>query len=166
MEADDSTSGTDRTGRYPNRYKPGQCGNPNGRPRLSPEERAKRLEQKRLARQIVLRELDVVMLTREHAETAAAVLGKIIRSTKADDLTKLKAISELLDRAFGKPTETSTTLNLNANVMTPEAHAAGAAALQRLLALTRQGSESASVHPQVSVPDSNLLIHNETTDVV
>ena len=124
---------------------------PKGRPRLTPEERAKRTEQKRLAREIVLRELDVVMLTRQHAETAAAVLGKIIRSTKADDAVKLRAIEELFDRAFGKPTETSATLNFDANSMSPEAReqakAAGAAALSRLLALARPQPESAGSPP-------------------
>jgi hypothetical protein len=95
--------------------------------------------------------MDVVMLTREHAATAAAVLGKIIRSTKADDAVKLRAIEELFDRAFGKPTETTATLNFDANVMTPEAReqakAAGAAALHRLLALAKPVSESVPSPP-------------------
>ena len=139
MKADTETVETVVRGQgdlYPWRFKRGESGNPRGRPRLTPAERAQRQEQKRLAREIALRQLDVALLTRQHAETAVSVLGKIIRSTKADDVVKLKAIGELFDRAFGKPTETSLAVTANANVMTAEqrdqVQARAGAALERL----------------------------------
>lgn len=138
MKSDNEAVVSSEADPYPWRYKPGQSGNLNGRPRLTAAERAQRQEQKRLAREIALRELDVVILTRQHAETAVTVLGKIIRSTKADDLTKLKAIGELFDRAFGKPTETSLAVTADASVMTGEqkrlVEARASAALERLRA--------------------------------
>jgi hypothetical protein len=112
---------------------------------------------------------DAVQIARECAPAALLRVVEILNDPAAERSDQLAAARLILDRGYGLPSQAVATLNLDANVMTPEAREqareAGVAALQRLLALTRERSENASVHPQVSVPESNLLIHNEATDV-
>jgi len=68
-------------GRKP--FKPGQSGNPSGRPK-----KHHALTEK----------------AREHAETAIEVLTKIAEDETAPAAARISACNILLDRAFGKPT--------------------------------------------------------------
>ena len=63
-------------------FKPGKSGNPGGRP--------KGLTEMRLA-------------AREHTIEALGILTAIMRSRKATATARVRAVSELLDRAWGKP---------------------------------------------------------------
>jgi hypothetical protein len=64
-------------------FQPGQSGNPGGRPRVIAE----------------LREL-----ARAHAPEAVAELARLAKDAKSET-ARIAAIKELLDRAYGKPTQ-------------------------------------------------------------
>ncbi len=64
------------------RFKPGQSGNPGGRP-------------KTLAR--------VQDLARQYTETSIKVLGEIMEDESERGATRIAAIQVLLDRGWGKP---------------------------------------------------------------
>ena len=64
-------------------FQPGQSGNPGGRPRVIAE----------------LREL-----ARAHAPEAIAELARLAKDAKSET-ARIAAIKELLDRAYGKPTQ-------------------------------------------------------------
>ena len=63
------------------RFKPGQSGNPGGRPKVVAE---------------------VQELARQHAPAAIAELGRLALKAR-NETTRVAAIRELLDRGFGKP---------------------------------------------------------------
>ena len=65
-------------------FKPGQSGNPGGRPR-------------------VLR--DVQELAREKSPEAIETLSNIMHDTKAPRAARVAAANPLLDRGYGKPTQ-------------------------------------------------------------
>ena len=65
-------------------FKPGQSGNPGGRPR-------------------VLR--DVQELAREKSPEAIETLSNIMHDTKAPSAARVAAANALLDRGYGKPTQ-------------------------------------------------------------
>ncbi len=67
----------------PRPFQPGQSGNPGGRPRVIAE----------------LREL-----ARAHAPEAIAELARLAKDAKSET-ARIAAIKELLDRAYGKPTQ-------------------------------------------------------------
>ena len=63
------------------RFKPGQSGNPGGRPKVVAE---------------------VQELARQHAPAAIAELGRLALKAR-NETTRVAAIRELLDRGYGKP---------------------------------------------------------------
>lgn len=82
------TSGNRKTRPSPpehTRFKPGQSGNPGGRP-------------KGIA--------DVQALAREFTSDAVDTLVKVMKNTKAPAAARVAAAAHVLDRGFGKPTQT------------------------------------------------------------
>ena len=73
-------------------FRPGQSGNPNGRPRV-------------LA--------DVQNAAREHSSEAIETLAGIMRDPKAPAAGRTSAACALLDRGYGKPSQA---INANTNV--------------------------------------------------
>ena len=72
--------------RFPTRFKPGQSGNPAGRPKRSEEEK------------------EVLEKIRDLAPKAVEMLSKIIApDSKASPYAKLQAIDIILNRTLGKP---------------------------------------------------------------
>ncbi len=63
-------------------FLPGQCGNPNGRPK---------------------RQSEIVSLARTHTEAAIVTLAGIMNDERAKVKDRIKAIGMILDRAYGKP---------------------------------------------------------------
>lgn len=70
--------------KYPNRFKPGQSGNPNGRPKKTPEQK------------------DALQAIRDLAPQAAQELSNILHDESASHAVKLKAIDMILERTYGK----------------------------------------------------------------
>jgi hypothetical protein len=73
-------------------FKPGQSGNPNGRPRV-------------LA--------DVQNAAREHSAEALETLAQIMCDPKAPAAARISAASALLDRGYGKPSQAIEATNTN-----------------------------------------------------
>ena len=73
-------------------FKPGQSGNPNGRPRVL---------------------TDVQNAAREHSTEAIETLARIMRNPKAPAAARIAAASALLDRGYGKPRQTVDANNTN-----------------------------------------------------
>ena len=92
--------------RHPGMFKPGQSGNPSGRPKKSPEMK------------------DLEKRCRESAEQALALMLDIIEDDSAPRNVRLQAAREVLDRGFGKPVDRQAVLNLSGPTQ-------GAAALSR-----------------------------------
>jgi hypothetical protein len=69
----------------PTTWKPGQSGNPSGRPKQNP-----------LAQE----------LARAYTEQAVQALAEILGDPEADQRAKIAAAQALLDRAWGKPAQT------------------------------------------------------------
>ena len=74
-------------------FKPGQCGNPNGRPRVV---------------------ADVQNAAREYSTAAIETLARIMRNPKAPAAARISAACALLDRGYGKPSQATETTNPNA----------------------------------------------------
>ena len=74
-------------------FRPGQSGNPNGRPRV-------------LA--------DVQNAAREHSSEAIETLAGIMHNPKAPAAARISAACALLDRGYGKPSQATETTNPNA----------------------------------------------------
>ena len=70
------------TGAHPGRFKPGQTGNPGGRPKVDHR---------------------VVDLAREHTELAVKTLAEICGNSKAAPSSRVAAACALLDRGWGRP---------------------------------------------------------------
>ena len=83
-------------GLHSGQWRPGQSGNPSGRPKKTPEMR------------------DLEQRCRESAEAALALLVDTINDPDAPRRDRLAAARELLDRGFGKPVDRQAVLNLNA----------------------------------------------------
>ena len=74
-------------------WKPGQSGNPRGRPKVV---------------------FDIDVLAREHGPEAIEVMAKLMRDTTATPGIRLAAATALLDRGFGRPKQTvDATVNIN-----------------------------------------------------
>ena len=73
-------------------FRPGQSGNPNGRPRV-------------LA--------DVQNAARDYSTAAIETLARIMRNPKAPAAARISAASALLDRGYGKPSQTVDATNVN-----------------------------------------------------
>lgn len=83
---------TTRTGNNGNGFKPGQSGNPRGRPKTTPEQK------------------DALQAIRDLAPDAAAELANILHSETTPVAAKLKAIDMIFERTYGKA---ESTLNVN-----------------------------------------------------
>ena len=73
-------------------FRPGQSGNPNGRPRV-------------LA--------DVQKAARAHSANAIKTVSDIMNNPKAPAAARISAASALLDRGYGKPLQTVDANNVN-----------------------------------------------------
>lgn len=65
-------------------WKPGQSGNPNGRPKIVGEIRD---------------------IARQHTAEAMNALAQIVKDKKAPQSARVAAATQLLDRGYGKPTQ-------------------------------------------------------------
>jgi hypothetical protein len=75
-------------------FRPGQSGNPNGRPKVV---------------------ADVQNAAREHSGEAIETLAGIMRDPKAPAAARTSAACALLDRGYGKPLQTVDANNTNVN---------------------------------------------------
>src|SRR6185312_2522186 len=73
-------------------FRPGQSGNPNGRPRILS---------------------DVQNAAREHSTEAIGTLARIMRNPKAPAAAQIAAACALLDRGYGKPSQAIEATNTN-----------------------------------------------------
>ena len=73
------------TEKYPNRYKPGQSGNPGGRPRKTPAE------------------LKAVEMMKQMTPEAVEVVVQILRNKNASLYARLQAAEIIFNRAMGRP---------------------------------------------------------------
>ena len=78
--------------RHSGMFKPGQSGNPSGRPKSDETIRD---------------------LARAYTEEAIAALVEIATNPKASDSARVQASTALLDRGWGKPTQTTQSLSVN-----------------------------------------------------
>ena len=83
--AANSEKTTRRRGNNGNGFKPGQSGNPSGRPKKTPEQ------------------LDALEAIRALAPQASAVLMDVMSNPSAPPAARLKAVEMILDRTYGKP---------------------------------------------------------------
>src|SRR5687767_13480411 len=65
-------------------FKPGESGNPSGRPKVVGEVQA---------------------LARKHTTKAIAVIARVMRDPKCDPRARVAAANALLDRGYGKPAQ-------------------------------------------------------------
>jgi hypothetical protein len=83
--AENKEKTTKRIGNNGNGFKPGQSGNPGGRPKKTPEQK------------------DALEAIRDLAPNAPAVLMDIMNNPTAPAAARLKAVEMILDRTYGKP---------------------------------------------------------------
>lgn len=83
---------TTRKGNNGNGFKPGQSGNPKGRPKTTPEQK------------------DALQAIRDLAPHAAKELENLLHGENTPPAVKIKAIDMILDRTYGKA---ETPLNVN-----------------------------------------------------
>lgn len=69
-------------------FKPGQSGNPGGRPKLTPEEQ------------------DALVMAKQFAPDAVRALHEIATSKTASDKARVTAAEAIINRVYGKPKET------------------------------------------------------------
>ena len=110
------------TEKYPNRYKPGQSGNPAGRPKKTKEEE--------------------VMLSQLKALTPLALekMEKMLKNDHVAALAKVRIIEIILERTFGKVESAVKVTN------TQESVEAAQAELEAIFASFDQSSEDGVVH--------------------
>ena len=108
--------------KYPNRYKPGQSGNPAGRPKKTKEEE--------------------VMLSQLKALTPLALekMEKMLKNDHVAALAKVRIIEIILERTFGKVESAVKVTN------TQESVEAAQAELEAIFASFDQSSEDGVVH--------------------
>ena len=107
--------------RYPNRFKPGQSGNPAGRPKKTREE------------EVLLDRL------KNLTPTALDQMEKMLKSERIAALAKVRIIEIILERTFGKVESSVKVTN------TQESVEAAAAELEALFASWDEGGEAGSV---------------------
>jgi Family of unknown function (DUF5681) len=83
-----------RGGKRSTSFRPGQSGNPNGRPKAVPEIR---------------------FLAQDYSEAAIATLVGIMNDRKAPPAARVAASNAILDRGHGKPPQTIDATNTNVN---------------------------------------------------
>jgi hypothetical protein len=110
-------------------FKPGQSGNPGGRPK----------------------ELKIIQeLAREHGPDAIKTLAAIMNNGKATPAARAMAANALLDRGYGKPPQFSAIASTNRrslNEMTDE----------ELMAIARGATPAESADDPVSEPDPSQI---------
>ncbi len=72
-------------------FKPGQCGNPDGRPSLTSP-----------ARKILA---DIKLLAKDAGESAIKTLVSVMEDAQAPPAARVGAATAILDRGYGKPTQ-------------------------------------------------------------
>lgn len=90
---------TPQSGARDTRWKPGQSGNPGGRPKVVGEIRD---------------------LARDHTRTAFATLLTVCRNKEAPPAARVAAAAHILDRGYGKPTQHVSATVRNLNQMTDD----------------------------------------------
>lgn len=75
---------SDEAKKYPNRFQPGQSGNPSGRPKIVGQVRD---------------------LARAHTEAAIRTLAEICSNADAQPAARVAAANAILDRGYGRPTQ-------------------------------------------------------------
>jgi len=81
--------------RHSGMFKPGQSGNPTGRPKADKTIRD---------------------LAREHTKEAIVTLAEIAKNPKASDSARVQACNAILDRGWGKPAQYVETANVNMTI--------------------------------------------------
>lgn len=117
------------TEKYPNRYKPGQSGNPGGRPRKTPAE------------------LKAVEMMKQMTPEAVEVVVQILRNKNASLYARLQAAEIIFNRAMGRP---ETYLKVDQGEQSVEA---AAAKLQSLFA--SGDDEEGENAPAEAAPDES-----------
>ena len=88
-------TGNTKRKRNPGMFKPGQSGNPGGRPRKTPQER------------------DFEQMCKANAEAALAAVMRIISDPTERAQDRIRAAEFVADRAFGKPVGRDVLVNLD-----------------------------------------------------
>lgn len=81
-----------RGGKRSTSFKPGQSGNPGGKPKLTEP-----------ARKILA---DIKSLAKDASEAAIETLKSVMADTQAPPAARVGAATAILDRGYGKPTQT------------------------------------------------------------
>jgi hypothetical protein len=125
-------------------YKPGQSGNPNGRPKKSPEQRAVEIDARHYARGFGREAVDrAVELMRGKVEVNLGTEEepKIVKA-RVSSSTMLSACEFIVDRGYGRPQQ-SMDVNTTIRNIDEEAAAARAYILSQLASIAERERETA-----------------------